>query len=195
MDSEIKFAFGLDTETTGLKVDKGDRVIEFYGVVYRIADRKQVLKLGPLLFSNEGQKINAKAQEVHGISAADLIGKQKFKDFAPKLDKVFQSKPLVIAHNIAFDIGFIVHHMAEAGFNLPADLQLYDTMEEGMTASYDAKPPSLREFCWAMGVPYNPDEAHAAEYDVDVMMDAFFAGIDRGYISLPETAEDMKEAA
>ena len=191
----MKFALGFDTETTGLKVEKGDKIIEFFGSVYRIADRKRVLKLGPMRFSNEGQKIAPKAQEVHGISAADLIGKPKFETFAPKLNKVLESKPLLIAHNIAFDIGFLAVQMQQAGFPLSPELQLYDTMEEGMTASYDAKPPSLREFCWAMGVPYDPDEAHAAEYDVDVMMDAFFAGLDRGYITLPSEGEDMKEAA
>jgi DNA polymerase-3 subunit epsilon len=55
-----------------------------------------------------------------------------------------------------------------------------------MTSSYDAKPPSLREFCWSMGVDYDPSEAHAAEYDVKVMMDSFFVAIERNHFQLPE---------
>ena len=70
---------------------------------------------------------------------------------------------------------------------------LFDTSAEGMTASYDGKPPSLREFCWAMGVEYNPDEAHAGKYDVQVMIEALFSGIDLGYLQLP--FDEQKAAA
>lgn len=186
---------GLDTETTGLDVTKGHRIIEFCGHVYRWPERKKVISVTQRI-SNEGQKIDRKAQEVHGISQADLIGKPRFKEFAKKIAPVFARKPLVVAHNIEFDIKFLAAQMAEVGHPLPPDLMLFDTMGEGMTASYDSKPPSLREFCWAMGVEYDPSKAHAAEYDVDVMMEALFAGIDRGYIRLPEQFDtDMEQAA
>ncbi|MDX5412831.1 MAG: 3'-5' exonuclease [Rhodobacterales bacterium] len=189
----MRLFIGLDTETTGLDVMKGHRVIEFFGQVYRKEDRATLLTLESR-FSNEGKAIDKKAQAVHGIAAADLIGQPRFETFAPKLAKVFESVKGVVAHNAQFDIGFLAHHMAEAGYPLPEDLIIFDTMLEGMTASYDSKAPSLREFCWAMGVEYDPAKAHAADYDVKVMMDAFFVALDRGHFTLPATMTE-KEAA
>lgn len=186
-------AIGLDTETTGLHVDKGDRVIEFCGRVYDVNTSKLLIDV-TRRFSNQGKDINKKAQEVHGISAADLIGKPNFSTFAPALSKIFEKVKIGVAHNAEFDFKFLAHHMAEAGYPLPPDLIVFDTMGEGMCASYDAKPPSLREFCWAMGVEYDPEKAHAAEYDVDVMMQGFFVALDRGHMTLPEI-QQQKEAA
>lgn len=189
----MSYLIGLDTETTGLKVEDGDRIIEFCGQVYRWADRKKVIDITQR-FSNEGRKIHAKAQEVHGISQMDLIGKPRFRDFAPKIDAILKKAPVIVAHNAAFDVGFLVHHMEEAGLPLPGHLFVFDTMGEGMTASYDSKPPSLQEFCWAMGVEYDSAQAHAAKYDTDIMIQAFFAGIDYGYIDAPEILT-IKEVA
>lgn len=182
------FITGLDTETTGLNVDDGDRVIELCCQVYRLQDRKRLIDTTNR-FSNEGRKINAKAQKVHGISAADLVGSPMFKTFAPKLASIFKKSKIVVAHNAMFDMRFLVHHMHEAGYPIPKDLIIFDTMAEGMSCSYDSKPPSLREFCWAHGVDYNPDKAHAADYDVIVMMEAFFKALDYGTFQLPDMGE------
>jgi len=181
----MTLVIGLDTETTGLKVDKGHRIIEFCGHVHRIEDRKLLVDLTTRI-SNQGKTIDKKAEEVHGISTADLIGRPHFKKIAPKIDQIFKKVKIAVAHNASFDFEFLAHHMAEAGYPLPRDLIIFDTMGEGMTSSYDAKPPSLREFCWSMGVDYDPSAAHAAEYDVRVMMDAFFAAIERNHFQLPE---------
>lgn len=184
---------GLDTETTGLKVEKGNRIIEICCQVFSWPERKKVINMTQR-FTNQGVKMEPKAQAVHGISAADLVGKPRFDSFAPKLSAIFKKSKVIVAHNAMFDMGFLAHHMAEAGHPLPEDLIIYDTMNEGMMASYDSKPPSLREFCWAMGVEYNEAEAHAADYDVDVMMAAFFIALDRGYMELPANLV-AKEAA
>ena len=178
-----QLVIGLDTETTGLHVEKGDRVIEFCGMVYNVESSKRLINLNAR-FTNEGKEINKKAQEVHGISSADLIGKPKFSSFAPKLDTIFKKCKIAVAHNAEFDFKFLAHHMAQAGYPLPTDLIVFDTMGESMTTSYDAKPPSLREFCWAMGVDYDPAAAHAAEYDTEIMMKAFFIALKRGHFQL-----------
>ena len=189
----MTFILGLDTETTGLDVTKGHRIIEFCGQVYRLSDRKKLIDLTQRI-SNEGKKIDAKAQAVHNIAAMDLIGRPKFADFAPKLDAILKRNPIIVAHNAAFDMKFLAVQMAEAGLPMNPELVIFDTMSEGMTSSYDSKPPQLREFCWAMGVEYDPSKAHAARYDVDVMLEALFTGIDRGYLTLPEQQKE-KEAA
>mgnify|MGYP003636564444 CR=1 FL=1 len=185
MNKMKPLACGLDTETTGLHVDKGDRVIEICCKVFDVPKKKLLIDITKR-FTNQGKEINRRAQAVHGISAADLIGKPKFATFAPALAKIFQVCKVGVAHNAEFDFKFLAHHMAEAGHPLPDDLIIFDTMGESMTASYDAKPPSLREFCWAMGVEYDTSEAHAADYDVEVMMDAFFVALERNHFETPK---------
>jgi len=190
----MTYILGLDTETTGLHPEKGDRIVEFCGQVYRAADRKLLIDITQRI-SNQGQKMNAKAQAVHGISTTDLIGTPKFKDFAPKIDAILKRVDVIVAHNAAFDMKFLATHMAETGLPMRSDLIIFDTMGEGMTTSYDAKPPSLREFCWAMGIEYDPDKAHAAKYDVEVMMKAFFVALEQGHMKLPETLKDQEKEA
>ncbi|KCY89039.1 hypothetical protein J831_3542, partial [Acinetobacter baumannii 25691_8] len=38
--------------------------------------------------------------------------------------------------------------------------------------------------CFALNIDYDPNAAHAADYDVDVMMQCFFAGLDRGFYKI-----------
>lgn len=187
------FFTGLDIESTGLEWMKGDRIIEINLQVWRWEDRKRVINWTTKI-SNEGQPINRKAQAVHGIAAADLIGAPKFSDVAEKIITMLRRSSAIVAHNGAsFDGPFLAHELAKAGYELP-DVYLFDTMTEGMFASYDTKPPSLQELCWSMGVEYDPQKAHAAEYDVEVMMQAFFNAVDLGYYDVSDIITS-KEAA
>jgi DNA polymerase-3 subunit epsilon len=187
------FFTGFDLESTGLHWEKGDRIIEMNLQVWRWEDRKRVINWTSKI-SNDGQPINRKAQEVHGIAAVDLIGAPKFADVAEKIDTILSRSSAIVAHNGAgFDGPFLAHEMGKVGRKLP-DIFLFDTMIEGMFASYDTKPPSLQELCWAMDVEYDPAKAHAAEYDVEVMMQSFFNAVDLGYFDVSEII-NAKEAA
>ena len=56
-------------------------------------------------------------------------------------------------------------------------------MAESRWATPDGKWPKLGELCFACGVNYNADEAHAAEYDVNKMMECFKKTQELGYLS------------
>lgn len=175
------YIVGLDLESTGLHYDKGDRIIETCAQLYDFKSRKKLIDLTQKT-NPEGKAINKKAGEVHGITAADLVGKPTFKEFAPKLTAVLKRSSGIVTHNGEwFDIPFLMHELGMAGEPLPVHLVSFDTMQNGMFASYDSKPPSLQELCWAMGVEYDPAKAHAAQYDVDVMMESFFKAVDMKY--------------
>lgn len=47
------------------------------------------------------------------------------------------------------------------------------------------KVPNLGELCFACGVYYDREKAHAAEYDVAVMLESFFIAHKKGFIQLP----------
>lgn len=162
---------GLDIETTGLKQEEGHRIIEVCARVYR--DGALVKNFNRRI--NPHRPIDKKAQEVHGISIDDLRGCPNWEEVAPDLAKLMSISDVVVAHNGRFfDFPFILGEFIRIGVDLDNVPIIFDTMEEAPWATFNGKKPSLREFCMSMGVDYDPSKAHAAEYDVDVMMQAYF---------------------
>lgn len=178
---------GFDLETTGLDYEKGDRIIEANFQTYRWRDRKKVFDR-TWRFDPEGQKINARAQKVHGISATDLVGAPKFRELAPVIHRIMSSSAVIVTFNgERFDLPFLAFELVKCKLQPPGHLVSVDLMKRGMGASYDDKLPSLRELCWSMFVDYDDAKAHAADYDVAVMMDCYFKGVDRGLFASPES--------
>src|SRR2546425_13154887 len=93
----------LDTETTGLEVAKGHRIIEI-GCVELLNRRPTGRTFHRYL--NPERQIDEGALSVHGITQADLEGKPKFAEIADELTLFINGAELVI-HNAAFDVAFI----------------------------------------------------------------------------------------
>lgn len=93
----------LDTETTGLNPEAGHRIIEV-GCV-ELEDR---LYTGRTLhhYVNPGRKIDAGAQDVHGITDEQLADKPSFVEIAPELREFVSGAELII-HNAPFDVAFL----------------------------------------------------------------------------------------
>jgi DNA polymerase III epsilon subunit-like protein len=87
---------------------------------------------------------------------------------------------LLVAHNMAFDGMFIMSEFVRCGITVP-ETTLFCTMENGRWACFDGKLPKLSELCFALGVDYNHDMAHAASYDTTVLAKCFFRGLKRGF--------------
>jgi DNA polymerase III subunit epsilon len=173
---------GLDTETTGLKCDKGDRIIEICLISYDLDSGKRISSYSQRI-NPEGRTIDPKAESVHGISAKDLVGKPKWKEIAGDVDGVLRQSNLLIAHNLDFDAPFLASEQEAAGFTIPSGLDALCTMELGRWATPDGKLPKLSELCWSLHVDYDPSKAHSAEYDVEVMMECFFKGRRLGFFN------------
>lgn len=175
----MKIVTGIDIETTGLSQADGHRIIEVAACLYDAESEKCVGKFVRRI--NPERSIDAAAQAVHGISFTDLVHEPKWGEVAPTLVKVLERSSMVVAHNgIGFDIPFITGELKRIGIEPPA-IQVFDTMTEGRWATFLGKLPSLAELCFASGVEYDPSKAHGAEYDVEVMMSAFFAGVRKGF--------------
>ena len=93
----------LDTETTGLSVAEGDRIVEIACVETQdlIPTKKIFHKI-----LNPEKKISQEAFKVHGFSDDFLKDKKKFKDIADEFLAFIKGKKLII-HNAPFDIGFL----------------------------------------------------------------------------------------
>lgn len=182
---------GLDTETTGLSQSNGHRLVEVAMKVYHWPSRTVRLEFEQRI--NPQRTIDPKAQEVHGISIADLAGKPTIEKVAPRIMKILEKTDLLVAHNgVGFDFPFLYGELMRLGHE-PPNVEGFDTMLEGRWACASGKVPSLGELCWACDVDYDPTAAHAAMYDVDVMMESFFKAFDLGFfkpdVLLSETAE------
>ncbi|CDT53432.1 Exonuclease [Vibrio coralliirubri] len=174
----------LDVESTGLNVEE-DKIIEIAVGVYRKQEagwRQVGTTWNELIWTPKA--IDPKAQVVHGISADDLKGKPAFKEVAPKLIKILEKCDYAVAHNgYSFDFPIIAFNLMADGFEVP-QFEVYDTMVEGRTATSMGKVPNLAELCWAMGVDYDPESAHRADYDTDVLARSLFEGERLGYFRL-----------
>lgn len=169
---------GLDTETTDLKVEKGARVIEIALIGYELETEQEKFRYVRRL--NPGALIAPKAALVHGIRQADLIGQPTFDVIEPVVSKILSKADIVVAHNLDFDITFLVNEYQLIGRNMPSDAKGFDTVSEGRWATSFGKNPTLGELCYALGVDYDLSKAHGATYDVEVMMQCLFRGMKLG---------------
>ena len=93
----------LDTETTGLEVKQGHRVIEIGAVL--LNDRKKSDEYFHS-YLNPSRLIDQEASEVHGIMNEDLEDKPAFDEIAEEFLNFIEGSTLVI-HNAPFDLGFL----------------------------------------------------------------------------------------
>lgn len=130
----------LDTETTGIDPRKGHRLIEI-GCI----EIEDLLPTGRTFhhYVDPEREIEPDATRVHGITNAQVRGKPKFASICDQLIE-FIGDSKIIAHNAAFDRGFINMELERHGKPSPPDEQWIDTLEiarhkfPGMANSLDA---------------------------------------------------------
>jgi DNA polymerase-3 subunit epsilon len=101
----------LDTETTGLSAEGGDRLIEI-GCLEMVSRRLTGNDLH--LYVNPERSSSEEAFKVHGLSDEFLADKPLFADVADQL-LAYVAGAEVIIHNAAFDVGFIDAELRRTG--------------------------------------------------------------------------------
>ena len=179
----MTIAAGYDIETTGLEWLKDHRIIEIAVSFYLLETGQHCGSL--VRRCNPQRPIDPKAQEVHHISFEEVAFEPIWPEIAPTLSLALNKADVIVAHNgIGFDMPFTNHELARVGVPT-VDKPVVDTMVQGRWATPFGKLPSLSENCFATGVEYDPTQAHAALYDVSVMMEAFFFGFRTGFFTIP----------
>ena len=105
----------LDTETTGLEVEQGHRIIEVGAVT--LEDRKRT-DLHFHSYLNPQRSIDEEAEKVHGLSMERLANEPEFSEIAESFLEFVEGNVLVI-HNAGFDIGFLNAELKRASSNYP----------------------------------------------------------------------------
>ena len=101
----------LDTETTGLNVDDGHRVIEIGCVEIEnrsLTGREYHQKINPV------REVDKGAEEIHGMNAAQLKIYPKFEGIVEEFIEFINGTTLII-HNAEFDKGFLDAELTRAG--------------------------------------------------------------------------------
>lgn len=163
----------LDTETTGLEVDQGHRVIEI-GCV-ELIDRQLTGRRYHRYLDPE-RAIDAGAESVHGIRAADLAGKPRFAQIAEEFLEFLGSADLVI-HNAPFDLGFLNRELerVENGYPLLQEGRaVIDTLPLAR-ALYPGQKNSLDALCKRHGIDNSHRELHGALLDAELLANVFLA--------------------
>ena len=106
----------LDVETTGFSSKEGN-ILQFAAVVYENGELVQEYNQ----YFHPQYPIHARAEEVHGISEADVAAAPDFSEHAADLQELLAGAEL-IGHNIAFDKRFLNEEFARAGLKPLEDI-------------------------------------------------------------------------
>lgn len=180
----------LDTETTGLSAEGGDRVIEI-GCV-ELFSRKPTGR-NKHFYLNPGRDSHPDALRVHGITNEFLKDKPQFSAIADELMEYLQGAEIII-HNAAFDVGFLDKELALIG---RAGLRTWvasitDTLAMAKEM-YPGKRNSLDALCDRLGVDNSSRTLHGALLDAELLADVYIH-LTRGQEALLMEEESDEEA-
>lgn len=164
----------LDTETTGMPVTDGHRIIEI-GCV-ELQGRKYTGRTFHKYIQPD-REIDAGAIAVHGITNDSLEGKPRFADIADEFFEFIQGAELVI-HNAPFDIGFINNEFALTGNKQRADASNYCTVLDTLVMARELHPGqrnTLDALCSRYHIDNSGRVLHGALLDAEILADVFLA--------------------
>ncbi len=154
----------FDTETTGFDPKGGHRMVEI-GCL-ELINRVPSGAVFHAYFDPE-RDMPAEAEAVHGLSSAFLAGKPKFADHAQDLLDFLGEAPL-IAHNAAFDFGFLNAELAACGFDAVSLDRMIDTIAIARRKHPGAKL-SLDALCTRYGIDRSHRTKHGALLDAELL--------------------------
>lgn len=163
----------LDTETTGLEVSKGHRVIEI-GCVELINRRRTNETFHQ--YVRPDRDIDEAAEEVHGISAEMLADKPRFPDVAEAFIDFVTGAELII-HNADFDVGFLDNEFRLAGLNstrIDSVCTVIDTLHMAREI-HPGQRNSLDALCKRYSVDNSGRNYHGALLDAQLLADVYLA--------------------
>ena len=160
----------LDTETTGLSADNGDRVIEI-GCV-ELLNRK-LTGNNKHFYLNPGRDSHEEALKVHGITTEFLKDKPKFAAVADDLLEYLQDAEIII-HNAAFDVGFLNKELELIG--RPPFKEFVASVTDTLVMAkemFPGKRNSLNALCDRLGVDNSGRTLHGALLDAELLADVY----------------------
>ena len=178
----------LDTETTGLSADNGDRLIEL-GCV-EMVNRKMTGNNLHLYF-NAGRDSHPDALRVHGITTEFLKDKPRFEHKVDEIWEYLQGAELII-HNAPFDLGFLNKELELA--NRPPIRQCVSGVIDTLVMAkemFPGKRNSLDSLCDRLEVDNSGRTLHGALLDAELLADVYI-NLTRGQEALLMAEEPVQ---
>ncbi len=160
----------LDTETTGLSAEGGDRIIEI-GCVELVS--RKLTGNNRHFYLNPERDSHEDALKVHGISNEFLRDKPKFAAIADELMAFVEGAEIII-HNAAFDVAFLdkeLERLERAPFTSVV-ARVTDTLAMAKEM-YPGKRNSLDALCDRLGVDNSSRTLHGALLDAELLADVY----------------------
>lgn len=181
----------LDTETTGLAADNGDRIIEI-GCVEML--HRKLTGDNRHIYVNPGRDSHEEALKVHGITTEFLQDKPPFADIADDLIAYLRDAHVVI-HNAPFDLGFLNMELARLG---QPKLETFvasvtDTLVMAKEL-YPGKRNSLDALCDRLEVDNSGRSLHGALLDAELLADVYI-NLTRGQNELQMDDASVNDAS
>lgn len=160
----------LDTETTGLSAEAGDRIIEI-GCVELVS--RKLTGNNRHFYLNPERDSHEDALKVHGISNEFLRDKPRFAAIADELMEYLAGAEIII-HNAAFDVAFLDKELELLG--KPPFTSFVGRITDTLAMAkemYPGKRNSLDALCDRLGVDNSSRTLHGALLDAELLADVY----------------------
>jgi len=177
----------LDTETTGLSLKDGHRIVEIGCIELnnQIPTSKKFH-----CYLNPERKVSEKALEIHGYTDEFLSDKKKFKEIADEFLNFIKNKKLII-HNAEFDLSHINNELnILRKENIKKD-QVIDTLELAR-AKFPGSSINLDALCKRFRIDNSKRTKHTALVDCELLSKVYINLIDQKEPTLNFDSESKK---
>ena len=177
----------LDTETTGLSVKDGHRIVEIGCIEL---DNLVLTQKKFHCYLNPERKVSQKALEVHGYTDEFLSKKEKFHEVADNFLNFIKGKRLII-HNAEFDIGHLNNELKLLGKDGISN-EIVDTLTLARN-KYPGSQTNLDALCKRYRIDNSRRTHHTALIDCELLAKVYINLIDQKEPTLNFQNQDFKE--
>ena len=163
----------LDTETTGISVKEGHRIVEIGCIEL---DNLIPTKKKFHCYLNPERKVSEKALEVHGYTDKFLASQKKFLDVVDEFLEFIEDKRLII-HNADFDLNHLNNELAILGKKKLKN-EIVDTLILARD-KFPGSPVSLDALCKRYRIDNSKRTQHTALIDCDLLAKVYINLIDQ----------------
>ena len=174
----------LDTETTGISVKEGHRIVEIGCIEL---DNLIPTKNSFHCYLNPERRVSEKALEVHGYTDEFLATQKKFSDVGEEFLSFIRDKRLII-HNAEFDLGHLNNELSILG-KKKINNEVVDTLTLARD-KFPGSPVSLDALCKRYRVDNSNRAKHTALIDCDLLAKVYINLIDQKEPTLNFQSQD-----
>ena len=164
----------LDTETTGLSVKEGHRIVEI-GCI-ELKDQIPTKRFFHCLLNPE-RKVSEDAFKIHGYSDEFLSNKKKFSEVAKDFLEFINNKKLII-HNADFDLSHLNNELTKIGKDTIKKNRVIDTLELARD-KFPGSAINLDSLCKKFRINYSKRQRHNALVDCELLSKVYINLIDQ----------------